>query len=71
MDLRLAVVRKYSINMFTNEDIRQKYQHILVDSGLYPEILASGMGDFYFVGLFDDLNSALDFKSDVLKRKIE
>ena len=57
--------------VYTNEDIHQKYQHILVDSGLYPEILASGMGDFYFVGLFDDLNSALDFKSDVLKRKIE
>lgn len=55
---------------YTNEEIIKTYAQILVDAGLYPEVLAAGMGDYYFVGVFHDLEAALAFKNDVLKRKI-
>lgn len=55
---------------YTNEEIIAIYQNIIIDHGLYPEILAAGMGDFYFVGLFNQLEAALTFKNSVLERKL-
>lgn len=55
---------------YTNEEIESMFASVIVDKGLYPEILARGMGDYYFVGLFEDLNTALAFKSEVLRRKL-
>jgi len=64
--------RKEEINnyLYSDEEIKAMYQNNITDTGTYPEILAAGMGDFYYVGLFPELNAALDFKNDVLKRKI-
>ena len=55
---------------YSNEEIIKMYTQFLVDAGLYPEVLAAGMGDYYFVGVFSNLEAALAFKNDVLKRKI-
>ncbi len=54
----------------TNQDIIEIYHREIGESGVYPEILAAGMGDYYFIAVFDDLNKALTFKNEVLRRKI-
>lgn len=54
---------------YTNDEILNLYREVIVDYGVYPEILATGMGDYYFVVKYDNLEMALAFKDAVLKRK--
>ncbi len=55
---------------YTNEEIIKKYHDVLTHHGVYPEILAEGMGDFYFIARFNDLQSALEFKNIIHQKKL-
>ena len=55
--------------LLTNNEILNKYNSLIVLSGLYPEILAEGMGDYYFIGRFKNIEEAFDFKDKVLETK--
>lgn len=54
----------------TNDEIIKKYHDVLTHHGMYPEILAQGMGDYFFIARFNNLTDALHFKDDVLKMKV-
>ena len=60
---RKEMIDKY---LLTNSEIINKYNNFIVLSGLYPEILAEGMGD-YFIGRFKNIEEAFDFKDKVLE----
>lgn len=63
---RKEMIDKY---LLTNNEILNKYNSLIILSGLYPEILAEGMGDYYFIGRFKNIEEAFEFKDKVLETK--
>ena len=52
----------------TAEEILTEFKPSLMMYGRYPAVLASGLGDIYFVGRFINLEDALKFKDFVLEK---
>ena len=63
--------RKEHIGTYANDDIaiHERYRDELQNSGQYPSVLATGMGDFFYMGRFHTLEEALAFRDFILSRK--
>lgn len=81
MDLNENNNRRYGLHVtrrkellndyhYSNDEILKTYQENVNEFGIYPEILATGMGDYYFIATFNDLTTLFNFKNKVLMRKL-
>lgn len=52
----------------SEEEIFDKYKKNIVESGRYPKSISAVMGDYYFYGKFEDLDSAIQFAEDLRKK---
>lgn len=52
---------------FSDEDIKRTFAKELCETGTYPDIFSDLIGNYYYVGLFEDEESALLF-SDYIRR---
>lgn len=53
----------------STSDILTRYNDNITASGIYPSVIAKGMGDYYFVGKFEDKITGLAFKDFCLEVK--
>ncbi len=66
----ISVARKDRFKYRTTiEEIKNRYQDKLIEYGRYNKEIAANMGDEYYFGRFEDVESALEFK-DFIQEKI-
>jgi hypothetical protein len=63
------VARRKEVNyVHTHEEILLKYKDRIVMEGIYPPIISVGMGDQFYLGLFDTIEQIYEFYSFVIER---